>query len=70
MRRSILPLILLFLGIALAAVYHFSLEVDVTVQEANLTVTPESFTASISKVTMYVKEVDIRDSSGASNIIF
>jgi|GEM_PF-880959 hypothetical protein len=70
MKRLILPLVLLFSGVALAAVYHFSLEVDVTVQDTNLTVAPESFTASISKGTTYVKEVDIHNSGGASNIYF
>ena len=70
MKRLSLLLVLLFSGVALAAVYHFSIEVDVTVREANLTVSPESFTASISKGTTYVREIEIRNSGGEASIYF
>lgn len=70
MKRFGLLLVLLFSGVALAAVYHFSLEAEITVQEANLTVTPESFTASVSKGATYVREVDIRNTGGDASIYF
>ena len=70
MKRYSLLLVLLFTGVAMAAVYHFSIEVGVTVQEANLTVSPESFTASISKGATYVREVKIRNSGGPADIYF
>ena len=70
MKRISLLLVLLFSGAALAAIYHFSVEVEVTIQEANLTVTPESFTASISKGTTYIRDVNIRNSGGAASIYF
>ncbi len=70
MKRLSPVLVLLLSGVALAAVYYFSIKVDVTVQEANLTVSPESFTASISKGTTYVREVKIRNTGDAASIYF
>jgi len=70
MKKFSLFLVLLFSGVAMAAIYHFSLEADITVQEANLTVTPESFSASVSKGTTYVRGIDVRNSGGEASIYF
>jgi len=70
MKKLSLLLVFIFSGVAIATIYHFSMEINVTVQGSNLSVSPGSFTASITNGTTYVKEVTIRNIGSSVNIYF
>ena len=69
MKRYIIILVLL-IGVSGATVYQLSIKGTVKVVETNLTVSPETFTVTLSKGSTCVKEITIKNSGSAKNIYF
>lgn len=72
MRRGVLStlLVLLMIGGAGAATYHFSLDGSVTVQQSNVSVSPGGFNADLTTDTEFVKEFDVENTGSAVEVYF
>jgi hypothetical protein len=67
---KLLVAILLLVGISAAATYYFSFKATVTVIEANLTVSPQTHTVSVSKGMIHVKTFKVTNKGSAISIYF
>lgn len=70
MKIKYIIILVLLIGVSGAAVYQLSVKGSVKVVETNLTVTPETFTVTLSKGSTCIKDVTIKNSGSTTNIYF
>ncbi len=70
MRKAVVVSILILVGVAAGAMYHFTLKGNVEVNETELAVSPQSFSVEVRKGATYVKSVTIKNYGEAREIYF
>ena len=70
MRKGVALLLLLLIGAAAGAIYHFTVRGNVKVNETEIVVSPQSFSAELRAGTIYVKKLTVKNYGSEREVYF